>query len=263
MNSFISVSIFIHYKSIFKMRLLTILLLLGVTLTCEGLQIQSLYTQNNTPIPVNYSFNETLHPSISKYSSAPGCPTSIDGYPFLQYESFLDDEHSCQFNELKGPCPAPHPRKEVLCYLAGFQGPCPSSNEVLLPSNSSWPLGQCACSCSNYTTYKTKGFCLNPLNKRIIVLIPHLGRCYPLFEQVRGHNCQVAYLNLDILPIRAPAAQENGSFWMAPLPSVNSDDVPLFPLGILASPSFTPDIINASKLGKLIRRMPSLSTVST
>ncbi len=69
-------------------------------------------------VPIDYNtYNETK--TSFAYPSSPGCPKSIDGYPWLHFKNN--------------------------CYLAGYRGPCPEGEMLLIQPNSM--NGTCGCDC--------------------------------------------------------------------------------------------------------------------
>ncbi len=70
-------------------------------------------------VSVHYWYNETA--KADEIKSAPGCPKSIDGFPWVYYGT--------------------PPR----CYLAGHHGPCELRQKLLVKENSRD--GFCACEC--------------------------------------------------------------------------------------------------------------------
>lgn len=73
----------------------------------------------NQGVAVEYWYNETTN--NTQKTSVPGCPTSIDGVPWIYYGN---------------------PRR---CYLAAHHGPCPLEQKLLVVEGS--PYGVCACKC--------------------------------------------------------------------------------------------------------------------
>ncbi|CAL8091337.1 unnamed protein product [Orchesella dallaii] len=74
-------------------------------------------------VPLDFNYNETSSES-GTFPSVPGCPKSIDGYPWVYFGN--------------------PPR----CYLSGYPGPCPGYRYLFIENGS--PYGICGCGCFKY-----------------------------------------------------------------------------------------------------------------
>lgn len=91
---------------------------------------------NSSGVPLDYSYNESTSTGLT---SAPGCPKSIDGIPWIYYGD--------------------PPR----CFLAAHYGPCPKEQKLLVVKGSAF--GVCACECvvdGEYIPYFQSNLRLKP-----------------------------------------------------------------------------------------------------
>ncbi|ODN00310.1 hypothetical protein Ocin01_06371 [Orchesella cincta] len=94
---------------------------LASSITYEERIILDLETvESPNGVPVDFSYNET-NAEPGSLKSVPGCPKSIDGYPWVYFGN--------------------PPR----CYLAGTRGPCDIGRYLSLELGS--PFGVCGCEC--------------------------------------------------------------------------------------------------------------------
>ncbi|CAL8091340.1 unnamed protein product [Orchesella dallaii] len=74
-------------------------------------------------VPVDFNYNETIR-EPGFLTSAPGCPKSIDRYPWVYFGN--------------------PPR----CHLAGYSGPCGDDRYLFIEQ--SYPFGVCVCQCFKF-----------------------------------------------------------------------------------------------------------------
>jgi hypothetical protein len=130
-------------------------------------------------VPVDYRSHERRinAPGGGGALSAPGCPKSDVGYPWVYY---IDD-----YKYSGMPI---YPSK---CYLAGQAGPCPDGQILFVERGN--PVGFCYCDCKDDSVEDTNvsepkpnqgQFCFvgNPWNKKVVIF-PASKICYQLFER--------------------------------------------------------------------------------
>ncbi|ODM91660.1 hypothetical protein Ocin01_15019 [Orchesella cincta] len=102
---------------------------ISVTAQVEFAQVERIVTtlaviDSDEGIPLDYNYNETI--KEEELTSAPGCPKSIDGFPWVYYGD---------------------PPK---CHLSGFRGPC-GENQLLFLKDFESNEGVCVCEiCEKY-----------------------------------------------------------------------------------------------------------------
>lgn len=116
-------------------------------------------------VPVDFSYNQSAINGVlleRGMTSAPGCPKSVAGYPWVYYGS---------------------PTK---CYLAGEKGPCDPDQKLLVEYGSFY--GFCNCECfegaKRSRDMDKAQFCTS-LDGREYVFIPEMKKCFSLYDQVK------------------------------------------------------------------------------
>lgn len=111
---------------------------------------------------VDYRYNESDTKFIPKEGgllSVPGCPKSVEGYPWVYYGS---------------------PKK---CYLAGEQGPCPQDQKLFIKAGS--PYGFCNCECFEGKEISQEAeFCNSMMDGTEYVFMSETRQCYAVYDQV-------------------------------------------------------------------------------